>query len=111
MITDKIYPDYELHYNNLFIDIKTNVRKQREDGQWFLIPVIKNYELYKNIKEEDRIPALLEAIKSFHDDCYRCLLFYILYDDVNYNKLKSIDGKTLIEKDNNIKTEKERLLL
>jgi hypothetical protein len=70
----KIYPDYDLEYNDKSMGIQTYVRKQNKVGIWYLIKVWIQYDLSDN-------NDLLWAIKEFHNRCYRTLLFFRLPEE------------------------------
>lgn len=106
-----VYPDYYLSEKGQHVGLFTDVRKQRYDGIWFLIPVIHRYEYNKGIGTIKRNEGFRNCLKMFHDECYRVLKFYKLYNDEEILKQVDMFGHTLVKRDNDQRSEEERLII
>lgn len=103
------YPAYDLYDYEYHTEIKTKVRLQRKsDDKWFLVPVSMQNDYPKYMTAKQRKEGLLQTIKHFHNECYKCMLFYIIPEDSTLHD--SIHGRPIGGELDSIQiTERERL--
>ena len=76
LITDKVWPDYDLIINGNDIDFVTYVRKQNKYKIWCLIPVHQRYEINKGVRGKKRESIIVDMIKRWNETCYRTLILW-----------------------------------
>jgi len=104
-----IYPDYDIiekgfDREGYGIEFLTQIRKQRKDGKWFLIPVREQYWL-----NENNVVCWQSALKGFIDTCYRVLIFYKISEDGKSPVLFTTPWIHCEEKDSDQRSERFRL--
>lgn len=121
--TSLVYPSYEIHEQlsiqpetesiqgrtmfHLFIN--THIRKQYE-GIWYLIPIVMRSDSIltpDKYMEQQKAQFRREIERQFHTECYKTLLFYKI--DNTLKTLRSFDGRPIIFRDADQRSELERL--